>query len=414
MARSPTPGIAELREQLREAYETIEAIRGGGVDSLVIGPPGQEQVYTLASADRPYRLIVQAMSEGAATISPRGVILDVNPRLTAMTGRPGTQLIGTPVLSLVPGACRPELTCLLDVGVGDSTRGEVELTGPDGTTVPVLLAVAGFDLDGMLLRCLVLTDLTGQRAAEAKVQTINADLEARVAQRTAELELANSNLEAFSYSVAHDLRAPLRALSGFSDALLDDYGDRLDEAGRGYVGRIQAASGQMASLIDDLLVLSRVSRVDMTLEPVDLSAEATAIAGELHSRDRGRRIRFIIADGVRVTADRSLIRTVVQNLLENAWKFTAKRDGAVIEFAGAAAEDGRVCCYVRDNGAGFDPAYASKLFKPFERLHNTAEFPGTGIGLASVARIVERHGGRVWAQGAVGHGATFYFTLAAP
>ena len=414
MARSPTPGIAELREQLREAYETIEAIRGGGVDSLVIGPPGQEQVYTLASADRPYRLIVQAMSEGAATISPRGVILDVNPRLTAMTGRPGTQLIGTPVLNLVPGAWCPELTRLLDVGAGASTRGEVELNGPDGAAVPVLLAVSGFDLDGMLLRCLVLTDLTGQRAAEAKVQTINAELEARVAQRTAELELANSNLEAFSYSVAHDLRAPLRALSGFGDALLEDYGDRLDEAGRGYVGRIQAASGQMASLIDDLLVLSRVSRVDMTLEPVDLSAEAAAIAGELHSRDRGRRIRFIIADGVRVTADRSLIRTVVQNLLENAWKFTAKRDGAVIEFASAAAEDGRVCCYVRDNGAGFDPAYASKLFKPFERLHNTAEFPGTGIGLASVARIVERHGGRVWAQGAVGHGATFYFTLAAP
>ena len=167
MAPSPVPaGIAELREQLREAYETIEAIRGGGVDSLVIGQPGQEQVYTLASADRPYRLIVEAMSEGAATISPRGVILDVNPRLSVMTGRPGTQLIGASVLNLVPAACRPEFTRLLDVGAGDSTRGEVELTGPYGTTVPVLLAVGGFDLDGMLLRCLVLTDLTEQRAAE--------------------------------------------------------------------------------------------------------------------------------------------------------------------------------------------------------------------------------------------------------
>ena len=164
---APSPaGIAELREQLREAYETIEAIRGGGVDSLVIGQPGQEQVYTLASADRPYRLIVEAMSEGAATISPRGVILDVNPRLSVMTGRPGPRLTGASVLDLVPGACRPELTRLLDVGVGDSTRGEVELTGPDGTTVPVLLAVGGFELDGTLLRCLVLTDLTAQRAAE--------------------------------------------------------------------------------------------------------------------------------------------------------------------------------------------------------------------------------------------------------
>ena len=149
----------------------------------------------------------------------------------------------------------------------------------------------------------------------------------------------------------------------------------------------------------------------MNLEPVDLSAEAAAVAGELESRDPGRAVRFIIQDGIRVIADRSLIRTVLQNLLENAWKFTARRDGAVIEFARTAPEDGMVCCYVRDNGAGFDPAYAGKLFQPFERLHDAAEFPGTGIGLASVARIIERHGGRTWADGAVGHGATFYFTL---
>ena len=151
----------------------------------------------------------------------------------------------------------------------------------------------------------------------------------------------------------------------------------------------------------------------MNLQPVDLSAEAAAVAGELRSRDPGRQVRFAIEDGIRVTADRSLVRTVVQNLLENAWKFTARRDGAVIEFARAAPEDGMVCCYVRDNGAGFDPAYAGKLFQPFERLHDAAEFPGTGIGLASVARIIERHGGRIWADGAVGHGATFYFTLTA-
>jgi len=406
-------GLAELRAQLREARETIEAIRGGGVDSLVIGPPGHEQVYTLASADRTYRLIVAAMSEGAATVSSGGIILDVNPRLSLMTGQPRTQLTGASVLSLVSGASRPGLARLLEVGPGGSTRGEVELTGPDGSTVPVLLAVGGFDLDGMLLRCLVLTDLTAQRVAEAKVRTLNAGLEARVAQRTAELEQANSSLEAFSYSVSHDLRAPLRTLSGYSGVLLEDYGDRLDETGRGHLGRIQAASEQMAALIDDLLQLARVSRVQMNLAPVDLSAEAAAIAAELQFRDPGRRVRFTIGDGVWVMADRGLIRTVVQNLLENAWKFTAKSDGASIEFASTPAEDGRVCCYVRDNGAGFDPADAAKLFKPFERLHQASDFPGTGIGLANVARIVERHGGRVWADGSVGGGATFSFTLAA-
>ena len=405
--------LAEVRAQLREASETIEAIRSGGIDSLVIGPPGQEQIYGLASADRPYRLIVAAMNEGAATVSPRGIILDVNPRLGAMTGRTGTHLVGTAVLDLVPSAHRPALGRLLDVGAGDSARGEVELSGPGGTTVPALLAVSGFDLDGMLLRCLVLTDLTEQRHAEAQVRTLNAELEVRVARRTAELERVNKNLEAFAYSVSHDLRAPLRALSGFSDVLVEDYGDRLDETGRGYAGSIKAASERMAALIDDLLLLSRVSRAGMNLQPVDLSAEAAAIAGELQGRDLGRAVRFVIQDGIRVIADRSLIRTVLQNLLENAWKFTAHRDGAVIEFATAAAEDGGVCCYVRDNGAGFDPAYAGKLFQPFERLHDATEFPGTGIGLASVARIIERHGGRTWADGAVGHGATFSFTLTA-
>ena len=302
---------------------------------------------------------------------------------------------------------------LLEVGAGDSARGEVELSGPGGTTVPALLAVSGFDLDGMLLRCLVLTDLTAQRHAEAQVRALNAELEARVAQRTAELERVNSNLEAFTYSVSHDLRAPLRVLSGFSDALVEDYGDRLDETGRGYAGRIKVASERMAVLIDDLLQLSRVSRTGMNLEPVDLSAEAAVIACELQARDPGRAVRFGIEDGIRVIADRSLIRTVVQNLLENAWKFTGHRDGAVIEFARAAGQDAMACCYVRDNGAGFDPAYAGKLFQPFERLHDAAEFAGTGIGLASVARIIERHGGRTWADGAVGRGATFYFTLTA-
>jgi len=254
----------------------------------------------------------------------------------------------------------------------------------------------------------ILEDLSD---AQAKIQMLNAELEARVEQRTAELVVANENLEAFTYSVAHDLRSPLRALSGYSEALVEDYGDRLDETGRWYTERIQAATERMSALIDDLLNLSQVSRAEMSLGPVDLSTEVAAIAGELQTREPGRRVRFALQDGVWVNADRTLIRTVLQNLVENAWKYTAKRDGATIEFGTTAAEDARVCCYVRDNGAGFDPAFAGKLFQPFQRLHAVTDFPGTGIGLASVRRIIERHGGRVWAEGAVGRGATFYFTL---
>ena len=254
----------------------------------------------------------------------------------------------------------------------------------------------------------ILEDLSD---AQAEIRTLNVELEARVEQRTDELVVANKNLEAFTYSVAHDLRSPLRALSGYSEALMEDYGDRLDETGRWYTERIQAATERMGALIDDLLNLSQVSRAEMSLGPVDLSTEVAAIAGELQTREPGRLVRFALQDGVWVNADRTLIRTVLQNLVENAWKYTAKRDGATIEFGTTAAEDARVCCYVRDNGAGFDPAFGGKLFQPFQRLHAVTEFPGTGIGLASVRRIIERHGGRVWAEGAVGRGATFYFTL---
>jgi light-regulated signal transduction histidine kinase (bacteriophytochrome) len=254
----------------------------------------------------------------------------------------------------------------------------------------------------------ILEDLSD---AQAEIGTLNAELEARVEVRTAELVVANKNLEAFTYSVAHDLRSPLRALSGYGEALTEDYGDRLDETGLGFIERIQAATERMGALIDDLLLLARVSRSEMSLGPVDLSAEVAAIAGELQAREPGRRVRFAIGDGVVVTADRTLIRTVVQNLVENAWKFTAKREGATIEFGTTAAEGAGVCCYVRDNGAGFDPAFTGKLFQPFQRLHAVTDFPGTGIGLVSVQRIVERHGGRAWAEGAVDRGATFYFTL---
>jgi PAS domain S-box-containing protein len=787
-----------VQAQLRELQQMVEAIRSGAIDSLIIGPPGHEQVHQ--TVDRSYRLIVEAMNEGAATVSTDGVILGANPRLGSMTHQSVSELLGTSVLDLIAEDQGPAFARLLDVGIGESARGEVDLTRSDGTTVPVLLAVSGFDLDGLLLRCLVLTDLTAQRAAErqagkaheamreqntfleqaqealglgwwasapdsdhmtiwspeahriygltpgqsevkvatlwglihpddratvagargaalaggsryqvehriirpdgaqrwvlqgavverddagapirllgvcqditdrkvseaeiraaaaynrslieaslnpmftigrdgaisdvntateqatgyqraellgtwfsdyftdtglaragyeqafaggsvrdyplelrhrdghitsvmyngavyrdpdgevlgvfaaardiseterlqdalrasevrlsvlfdnapigvgevtlsgqlvrvnryfcqfvgytadevlsmdgmtdllhpddveahrairqrisaeeidtysadrrfvqkgggviwgevqrslvrdpagrpllyidtvrditaqreaeAEVATLTAELEGRVEQRTAELELSNRNLRAFSYSIAHDLRTPLRGLNGFSEALLEEYGELLGDAGRGYAQRIQAGSERMGTIIDDLLRLSQVTHADMNLVPVDLSAEVAAVAAGLESRDPGRRVSVAIQEGVWVTADPILIRTVLDDLVENAWKFTAGREEATIDFGTApAGDDATVCCYVRDNGVGFEPAYAGKLFQPFQRLHTTREFPGTGVGLASVQRIIERHGGRVWAEGAVDGGATFYFTL---
>jgi signal transduction histidine kinase len=264
----------------------------------------------------------------------------------------------------------------------------------DASTFPAEISLSAIDTDEGILIAAAIRDVTAQL-------------------RVRDLERSSQSLESFIYSVSHDLRAPLRALSGYSEALLEDYGGILGEEGRGYAERIVAASEQMGQLIDYLLQLSRISRAELRLQPVDLGEEAARIAEELQRREPRRHVCFTIAKHVQALADRRLIRTVLQNLLDNAWKFTSGRDDASIEFGTAPSGDAAVCCYVRDNGAGFDPAYADKLFQPFQRLHAARDFPGTGTGtgLASVRQIVERHGGHTWAQSAVGAGVTFYFTL---
>jgi signal transduction histidine kinase len=219
---------------------------------------------------------------------------------------------------------------------------------------------------------------------------------------------ANRELESFSYSVAHDLRAPLRAIDGFSQALLEDYAAKLDEHGRDYLNRVRGAAQRMGALIDDLLALSRLSRSEMKLERINLSQLGREVAAELSKRDPERAVDFRIDEGLTARADARLVRVALENLLGNAWKFTSKKPAAHIELG---ARNGSF--FVRDDGVGFDMAHAEKLFGAFQRLHAVRDFEGTGIGLATVARIVHRHGGRVWAEGAVGQGATFFFTLAA-
>lgn len=279
-------------------------------------------------------------------------------------------------------------------------------------TFPQLIKATAFI--GLLLAVvLAFTVWLARRAglAEAQVRALNTELEARVHQRTRDLERATRDLETFAYSVAHDLRAPLRAMSGFSENLLEDHADALNDEGREDARRIQAAAQRMARLIDDVLHLSRVSSAQMRLRSVNLSAQVAAIAEELRRRDPERHIQLAITPGVRATADAQLIETALENLVGNAWKFTSKRDEAVIEFGSIPVPDAEVCCYIRDNGAGFDATYASKLFQPFQRLHTDREFPGTGIGLVSARKIIERHEGRIWAEGRVDHGAIVYFTL---
>lgn len=248
------------------------------------------------------------------------------------------------------------------------------------------------------------------KISEDKIMTLNTGLEQRVAERTSQLTAANRELEAFSYSVSHDLRAPLRAVNGFTQALLEDYGGQLDEQAQQYISRILESSLKMGKLIDDLLNLSRITRADFNLQQIDLSAMARQIAAELGEKFPERQVEYIIDEDLLVSGDGNLLEIAMRNLIHNAHKFTEKSEQARIEI-GQVNEAGRTVYFVRDNGAGFDMEYAGKLFTPFQRLHNPDDFAGTGIGLSIVQRIIARHGGKIWPDAAVGRGATFYFTI---
>jgi len=254
----------------------------------------------------------------------------------------------------------------------------------------------------------IIEDISERKEIERRIQQLNTALR----DRAMVLESVNHELEAFSYSVSHDLRAPLRAVDGFSRILLDEYAGRLDDTGRDRLKRIRAAAQRMALLIDDLLKLSRITRSELKRGDIDLSLIATEVIDDLRKQEPSRAVQCIIQPGLIVWGDGRLLHIVLDNLLGNAWKFTGKRADARIEF-GMEMQNDEPVYFVRDNGAGFDMAYAEKLFGAFQRLHGTEEFPGTGIGLATAQRIIHKHGGRIWAESKVEQGATFYFTLEA-
>jgi PAS domain S-box-containing protein len=320
---------------------------------------------------------------------------------------------------LTPVDIKPEMSrsefrkCLEALNSGKQERVQFRTIHrrKDGTTYPVYVYLQLSSLDDLPVFVGIILDITERVKAEREVKRLTESLERQVSERTSELQAVNKELEAFAYSVSHDLRAPLRGIDGFSQALVEDYGDKLDGDAKDYLKRIRLATQHMGELIKDMLLLSRVTRNELRREVVNVTGIAQKVGADLMKTSPGRSVEFVVEpELVAKEADSHMVRVVLENLIENAWKFTVKKDNVKIEL-GSIVKGGERVFYIRDNGAGFDMAYAGKLFGAFQRLHSVEEFEGTGIGLATVQRIVHRHGGRIWAEGEVGKGAVFYFTL---
>jgi PAS domain S-box-containing protein len=364
----------------------------------------REAEIAIQESEQRYRLLVEQSPDGIFLADAEGNYLDVNPCGAEMLGYRVDEVPGLTFLDVLDPSeiarLQPDIE-LLEAGA--TTRNEWLFRRKDGSTF--FGEVVGLQLPNGNLQG-ILRDVTGRKAAEEAIQELNASLERRVEQRTAEVVAANKELESFSYTVSHDLRAPLRAMSGFSQALLEDCGDALDEKAREYLDHIIAGSRKMGALIDGLLTLSRATRGELARQTVDVSAMAESLFAEKASQQPQRQITWCIEPGITVEADPRMVEIVMRNLLGNAWKYTGKTQEAHVDVTACVEGDEHGIC-VADNGAGFDSAYADQLFHPFQRLHTQDEFPGIGIGLATVKRIAERHGGSVSAQASPGMGATF-------
>jgi PAS domain S-box-containing protein len=396
---------------LTEKRELLDAI------AMQVGmvAESKQAEEVLRQREREYRLLLDCTLDGLAIIDiETAKVVFCNQRAAMLFGfnSPG-ETTGVTSLGLIHPEDRDRIIKTVAEEVfekGPHETHEFHAITKDGRDIRVKAVFTIMEYQERLALAATLKHRPEQKEGGSGTSILDEELEQRVAERTWQLQAVNKELEAFAYSVSHDLRAPLRSIEGFSQVLLEDYAHWLDTQGRDYLQRICSASRRMAQLIDALLNFSRVTRVEMQRDKVDLSALACAIAAELQQSQPERQVEFIITPGLVANGDSHLLRVALENLLGNAWKFTRKRPKTRIEF-GNIEKEGQTIYFVRDNGVGFDMAYADKLFSGFQRLHSPAEYEGTGIGLTTVKRVVERHGGSIWADSVLEQGATFYFTL---
>lgn len=367
----------------------------------------------LAERESRYRLLFENNLDGVLETSPDGTVIRGNPAASALLGRAPSELAGVRREELVD-VTDPRLPQLLaERNATGRVSGYLRFRRGDGSTFETEAASSVYQDDqGRRATCIVFRDITRRLEAQEKILQLNAQLEERVRQRTRELEKSNAELQAFSYSVSHDLRAPVATIHAFSQYLAEQ-SMVTDPKGRHYLERIIAGASRMDALIEGLLALAQINRADLAVKPLDISALAAEAVQDCRDGDPGRTVGVTIQEGLTAYGDRRLVAALLSNLVRNAWKFTRNRDDAAIVIESPGKEpDGTVIVCVRDNGVGFDEAYASHLFEAFQRLHREDEFPGLGIGLATAQRIVNRHGGRIWAKSQPGKGAAFSFTLA--
>jgi PAS domain S-box-containing protein len=420
---APAREIGALRARLAEAEETLRAIRNGEVDAVVSMGKAGPQVFTLEGADHAYRVLIESMNEGALTLMADKTILYANKCFARMVKCPLEQVTGSSFRRFLSIEDRATLRPLMKRAAKSGSKIQVLLLAGDGSQMAAQISIRPLARNGdnHATVGMVVTDMAEARRAATHQETSRLyaqacqhadELEHRVDERTRQLLDANRELEAFESSVSHDLRGPLRHVMGFSRILLETYAAQLPEEAQDYLNKILDGAGKMERMVVALLEFSRASKQSLSPQPVDIGRMWHEILAEMRPAMGDRHIEVTIGEMPPCHGDPILLRQVLVNLLENALKYSRTRDHSVIEISAVAPPDGGSTTYsIKDNGVGFDMAKAGKLFTVFTRLHNAGDFEGTGVGLTTVQRIIQRHGGRIWAEAVPGVGATFFFIL---